>query len=333
MAFNIDYFLKINNSHGVESNKEIQLYDLKRQVNDRFTDTIDCYQVQINNVRRDLLVIRSAKNNIKSIKSRPNETFNIGDYVTFENNNWLVTEKDECNQAYTSGKIQLTNYTLKFQSSDGTILSYPCITSGKTYDNDENKIITLPSNQKSVLLPYDEYTAALEGGKRLYVDKLNKTAYKIVGSVDNTTYNYGDKGLIYFVAEQCVTKEIDDRPDLGICNYKEPNTTPPVNPINVIITCMNQNFNNNVRLGVTYNFVANAVDQHGEEVPFIQPKFTISDTYGGKVILTDSGNGTCSLKVGTISNVELCAKKLTLSCMNMVSGHSSSVVVTIVGLI
>lgn len=221
----LDYFLKINNTSGTTSKKDTQLYNLKSQVNDRFTDTIDFYNVKVSGVSQDLLIVRTTVENKKTIKSRPNEDFKIGDIVVWNNNNWLVTAKDTGNQVYTSGKMELCNYTLPFQSpTDYSILYYPCITSGKTYSNDENQVITLPSNQKSILLPFDEYTNSLSTGKRLFVDKTYKVPYEILGSVDNTTYNYGDKGLIYFIVKESQLQETDgalpkDNQALGICNY------------------------------------------------------------------------------------------------------------------
>jgi hypothetical protein len=235
MALDLDYFLKINNTFGTTNQKDTQLYNIKNHVNDRFADTIDFYTVNINGVNQDLLIIRTTDPYKKKIKTRPDEDVSVGDLIAWEDNNWLVTDKDFGNQVYTTATMQQCNYIIKFQSPDGTILSYPCITSGKSFNNDENKVITLPSNQKSVLCCFTDDTKMLKTGRRLFIDRLNETPFKIIGSVDNTTYNYGDKGLIYFVTEQDELQQSDgtlpkDRPDLGICNYFVPTTPTPPTP-------------------------------------------------------------------------------------------------------
>lgn len=228
----ISYFQKINNTYKAKSNKEVQLYHLKNHINNRFTDTIDYYSVLVNDKIQDLLIIRTNDHFQKIIKARPNEDFDVGDCINFDNNIWLVISKDMCNQVYTTGIMQLTNFIIKFQHpTTGAILSYPCITSNKTQGTGENegKYITLPDGRKSVLLPFDESTILLRNGNRFFLDKhpTEPTPYKIT-HVDTTTYNYGDKGLIELIVVEDQLQD-DDRPDLGVCDYFEPTT--PSNPV------------------------------------------------------------------------------------------------------
>lgn len=159
----------------------------------------------------------------------PLNSCSVGMYIKYKNLYWLITEFVNDNKMYQNAVMQLCTYTLKFQSPTGTILSYPCITSTKSFNQDETKVITLNSNQKSILLPFDDNTKLLTTDRRFYVDRLNNTTWHIVGGVDNTTYAYGDKGLIYFIVEQDVeqnTNQYPDRPDLGVCNYFEPIVEP-----------------------------------------------------------------------------------------------------------
>jgi hypothetical protein len=235
MAFDIDYFLKINNSYGATNKKEVQLYNLKSQINDRFSDTIDHYNVKINNVDRELLIIRTIQHNEKTIKSRPYEDFSVGDYVVFDNKTWMIISKDECNQAYTTGTMQLCNYTLKFQSPDGTILSYPCIdeTTNSVGIDETNTINTLNGIHR-IKLPFCLETDRIKVDDRFFIDKSNKFVYKIT-SVNNTEFNYSDKGLIVLTLKADSIQVTDgdkpkDRPDLGICNYFEPTVTPTPTP-------------------------------------------------------------------------------------------------------
>jgi hypothetical protein len=335
MAFDIDYFLKINNTYGATSDKDVQLYNLKSQVNNNFTDTIDFYKVKINDVERDLLIVRTVKQDEKKIKSRPDEAFNIGDTVLLENKSWLVMTKDVCNQAYTTGLMKLTNYTIKFQHpATGEILSYPCITSSTRLGQEENKFMTLGNNQKSITLPYDQITVLLANSVdktwRFFVDKhpTKPQSYKLVG-VDNTSH----EELIELIVEEDEL-QADDRVDLGVCDY----WTPPVEPEPVdpeiptrVVTISSEATNNEVKLGLTYTFTATATNELGEVITETQPRYTIDNTYGGKVVLADKLDGTATIKVNS-NAYELLGSQFTLQCMDMISGFYSSILFTIVSM-
>lgn len=224
MSFDLEYYQKINNMYGTKSKKDVQLYHLKNQINNRFTDTIDCYEVGINDGVMELLIIRTKNDYIKSIKARPFDDFNVGDYVNWESNEWMVTSKDEGNQVYTTGKMQLCNWTLKWQDETGVILSYPCITSSSSIGEDSDKVLTLPSNQKYILLPFNEHTSKLKADKRFFVDRKNPpTPYKIIGDTDTTSYN----GLIQILVEANELMPGVDNVELGICNYVKSDVTLP----------------------------------------------------------------------------------------------------------
>jgi hypothetical protein len=166
-------------------------------------------------------------------------TLDIGDiiYDTKENKYWLCIEIYNIGDIIKEGKIQLCNFTIKFQSSDGTILSYPCISTNRIQGtgDKESDIMTLPDGRKKVVLPCDENTLLLRNDDRFYLDKhpTEPRPYRIT-FVDTTALNYGEKGLIeiYCVEDQAKT---DDRPDLGICDYFEPNVNPPT-PIDTYST-------------------------------------------------------------------------------------------------
>lgn len=211
--------------------RERNLNRLQQTVANDLPHSLSCKEVQINSVNRQLNFTETKTG--YDIQSLPNETFSVGDYVIYKTLTYLITKVNGDDEVYTKGSMQLCNYTLKFQSPTGTILSYPCITSTKSFNQDESKIITLPSNQKSILCCFDENTSLIKTDDRFYVDKLNNTTWHVIGAVDNTTFNYGDKGLIYFIVEQDLEQnntEYPDRPDLGVCNYREPSgdVEPPV---------------------------------------------------------------------------------------------------------
>jgi hypothetical protein len=335
MAFDINYFLKINNTYGATSDKDVQLYNLKSQVNDRFADTIDFYKVKINEIDRDLLIVRTVNQDEKKIKSRPDEDFNIGDYVVVNNKSWLIMTKDVCNQAYTTGLMKLTNYTLKFQHPiTGAILSYPCMTSSTRLGQEENKYMTLGNNEKSILIQANQSTILLANSEaktwRFFVDKSTEDPrpYKLVG-VDNTSHD----GLIELIVQED-EKQADDRVDLGVCDYFEPVVEPePPNPEipTRIVTITSDATNNEVKLGLTYTFSAIVTNELGEVITTTQPRYSVDNIYNGKVVLVDNLNGTAEIKVNEEA-YDLLGGQFTLQCMDMVSGFSSTILFTIVGL-
>ena len=71
-----------------------------------------------------------------------------------------------------------------------------------------------------ITLPCDENTIALSTPKRFILDKnkINPTAF-IVTQNDNTSYNYGKRGLVRVTLYEHVFNPHTDRADLGICDY------------------------------------------------------------------------------------------------------------------
>lgn len=155
------------------------------------------------------------------------DRFNYGDYLFFDNSTWLCMSSFVFHNLYCKGEFTLCNWSLKWQDETGAILSYPCVTSSSSIGEDSDKVLTLPSNQKYILLPFNEQTSKLKADKRFFVDRKSPpTPYKIIGDTDTTSYNYGGKGLIQMLVEQDRLLEVDDI-ELGICNYVKPGTTLP----------------------------------------------------------------------------------------------------------
>lgn len=311
------------------STRERELTRLKQTILNDSQSSLSYKAVVINGENKSLVIDSYEKEPTKKvIKSLPNETFQVGDYVTWFDNKWLVTKADCDDEVYVDGTMQLCNYTLKFQSPNGTILSYPCITSNTKFGNTEGKYVTLPSNQKSILLPFDDNTALLTADNRMYVDKrINPTPYEIIGDIDTTTYNYGDKGLIYFVVQQSLKETTTDRPDLGICNYFEPivEPEPPV-------------------VGYSYASISYSGDLVvGGVTRTITPTFYEADNtintgitavwdidlpvgYENQFTITYVGN---QAKIKVAENYDLIEKTVVLNVMGSNGGYGGSLVLTI----
>ena len=120
----ISYFQKINTTYKSKSRQETDLYLLNRHVDECFADTVDYHVVKRNGDPFELLIIKDTDNNTfkKKIKSRPSEPFNLGDYIEWDNQIWLVTLIDTDNKTYHSGYMYLCTVPLRWQNSEGKII-------------------------------------------------------------------------------------------------------------------------------------------------------------------------------------------------------------------
>jgi hypothetical protein len=311
--------------------RERQLNRLKQTISNKAPQSLSCKDVIIGGVDRKLTINDTKIATIKEFETLPNETISAGEYMTWLNKSWLIVEADSDDEVYVNGKLTECNYTIKFQHhTTGAILSYPCITSSTRLGQEENKYMTLGNNEKSILIQSNQSTILLGVGRRLYVDKsIENPPYKIIG-IDNTSHD----GLIELIVKEDVHNSITDKPDLGVCDYFEPTVTPeppdPEVPTRVV-TISSDTTNNEVKLGLTYSFSVVVTNELGVVITETQPRYTIDNTYGGKVVLTDNLNATATLMVNE-NAYDLLGNQFTLQCMDMISGFSSSILFTIVSM-
>lgn len=149
----------------------------------------------------------------------------VGDiiYHKGERKFYICTESFNIDNIHWQGKFTLCNWILKWQKSNGEILEYPCYDINSTqYNSGEqsNRQFTIGSSQHMVTLPCDENTIALCTPRRFILDKnkVNPTVF-IVTQNDNTSYNYGQRGLVRITLYENVFNPATDRADLGICDY------------------------------------------------------------------------------------------------------------------
>lgn len=151
----------------------------------------------------------------------------VGDilYLKDMDRYYLCTESFNLDKIHYQGKLTLCNWTLKWQNEQGKILNYPCVDINSTqYNSGESysSPLTVGSSQHLIILPCDENTVVINTPQRFYLDKnyKNPTSF-IVTQNDTTSYAIGKKGLVRVTLYQYPKDENTDRPDLGICDYKE----------------------------------------------------------------------------------------------------------------
>lgn len=256
----INYFRKIQNAYNSDVKKNPKLYSLKREFNKNFDKSTDYEQFTLfDGVLKESIVIATKKDNEKKIKVRPDDTFQLGQIVDCYNEKWLITSIDPKTDFCTSGLMIECNYTLKFQNLTYDIVSYPCVVSNASQYNsgiDENKTLTIGSNQFMVYLPLNDETKQLTYDRRLFISNngTKPIPYKVTRPDDISKTNNGVGVLCLIMSQDQINLE-EDRPDLGICNYKEK----PVTPVNSIP--IKYNGNPELKIGNNYKtFTADTTD-------------------------------------------------------------------------
>lgn len=167
----------------------------------------------------------TANGSLVGFVTRITEPITVGDivYNSSTDEYMICTESMVLNGIQYVGKFTVCNWILKWQNNKGEIFEYPCQDMNSTqYNSGEtnNRTFTIGTSQHMLTLPCDENTVILESPKRFYLDKnpINPTSF-IITQNDNTSYNYGSKGLVKLTVSQYVGVVERDRPDLGICDY------------------------------------------------------------------------------------------------------------------
>ena len=205
--------------------RERNLNRLQQAINKDIPHSLSCKTVQINNHDRQLNFTETKTG--YDIQSLPNEIFSVGDYVKYKTLTYLITKVNGDDEVYTKGSMEQCNYTIKFQHpTTGTILSYPCIeeSSNMAVGIDESNIINTLNGIKRIKLPFDDNTKLITVDDRFFITKGGTNTFAVT-NVNDTEFNYGDKGLIVLTlkADSAYNPLIDKN---GICNYFEPTVEP-----------------------------------------------------------------------------------------------------------
>ena len=321
MAIDWDLYTKRLNING-STKRERDLNKLQNDIISKSVDSLSYKTVFINNIERHLMIDKNTKLSTKSIKTLPNEKIDLGNLVVWNDINWLVTEIDLDDEVYTKGTISLCNWLFKWQDSSGNILTrHSVILNASQYNSgvDGNKTITLGSNQFMVYLPLDEDTLKLTYDKRVFIDNNYQIPYKITRP-DNVSNSYNGNGLICLIMSQDVLSD-EDRPDLGLCNYFEP--TPPQPSTTCEITYLNSP---TVYIGGNAKtFTSIFKDMVGNILTDISAIWStnISIADQTKILFTDKGNNTCTLKA--VNDLSLIGRVVRLSVKNSDNTLSSFV--------
>lgn len=238
---NISYFQKINNTYKSKSRQETDLYLLNQHINECFDDTIDYHVVKKNGEPFELLIIKDTDNNTfkKKIKSRPSDPFNLGDYIEWNKQTWLITLVDTDDKTYHSGYMYLCTVPLRWQNSSGEIIERWVYSEDFTkYSNGVtgNNTVIIGDNQYGLTLPIDSETKKLKRDMRFPVDfddSEQPDVYKLTNRKTKLNDNqyFGRGGTMIVTISFDAFNPNDDKKvtmengqEVWICNYNNSNT-------------------------------------------------------------------------------------------------------------
>lgn len=170
------YFQKINNTFKSQSSQETDLFLLNRHVEDCFADSIDYHKVKRNGEDFELIITKDTDSNTqkkKKIKSRPSQPFNLGDYIDWNGQIWLVTLLDTDDKTYHSGYMYLCTILLRYQNSKGELVerwSYAEDYTKYSIGETGNSTIIVGDYQYGITVPSDEEMKKLKRGTRFVID-------------------------------------------------------------------------------------------------------------------------------------------------------------------
>lgn len=242
----MNYFIKIQNAYGTKDRREKELAKVNREMSKHFKDTYDTETVSINGVSRDLMIIKDADGNTfkKKIKSCHDEKFNLGDYVIWNNQYWIITLLDPDEKTWNRGYMFLCTILLRWQNSDGEIIERWGYSEDFTkYSGGVkgNNILQLGDNQYGITLPLDSETRKLKRDIRFPIDlddAKEPDVYKLSNrkvNLNNNLYFGRGSTMIITLSYDSFDKEDDKRvlredgTEVWICNYRSliPSPKPP----------------------------------------------------------------------------------------------------------
>lgn len=284
------------NLHGT-TQRERAKNRLINNLNNKLSASLSYKDVFLNGEETQLVINTGTKPYYKEFQSLPNQKVVMGDYVEWSNRTWLVYEADADDEIYTDGKMYECNYKLYWQDAQGNVISRMAyVQNASSYNNgeEENKVITLATNQFMVWMPLDEDTIILRNGKRMFIDNYKDapSCYKLTRP-DTVSMKFGEKGCTYYIFTQTETNTesdklvtLEDGTEVWLADYIEIDTdtpsedsptVPPENPDEMTDLRAVISGNKNLKVGFSRTYTATVTDVDGNAVEW-------DDTYSWNMV-------------------------------------------------
>lgn len=282
----INYFMKIQNAYGTKSRREKELVKINHEISKHFEDTFDTEEVLLNDIPTQLMIIKDTDGNTfkKKIKSVHGNKFNLGDYVKWNNQMWLITLVDVDEKTWNRGYMYLCTVPLRWQNLEGKIIERWVYAEDFTkYSNGVtgNNTITVGDNQYGLTLPVDEETKRLKRDMRFpmdFDDNEQPDIYKLTNRKVKLSDNqyFGRGGTMVVTMSFDAFNPNDDKKvtmkngqEVWICNYNNSHTPLPPTPSEpnetTDLRCVISG-NTNLKNGYHRTYSANFSDKNGNVV-------------------------------------------------------------------
>jgi len=164
----------ISRSNGVNSMKEYQIRDIKNRIKRDFRKSIDAEDVTINGEDHLVLITRDkGDEQIKKIKSMPDDDFNLGDIVNWNGINYIVYKRDADRRIQTKGRMYECNMKLRWRNPSGEIIERV----GKGEDATKysegvqgSNVLRIGEFQIKIIVRLDDETVLIRRGDRFMID-------------------------------------------------------------------------------------------------------------------------------------------------------------------
>lgn len=277
----LDYYIKLQNAYGVNSKREKNLLKINSQMSNHFYDTFSPETVLVNGRKIDMMIIKDTDGNTykRKFKTKHNDYINLGEYVYWNNQYWLITFLDVDDKTWHRGYIYLCTVPLRWQDDTGKTIEKWAFSedftkySKGTYGN--TTIIT-GDNQYGLTVGVDDDTKRLHRDMRFAIDfegVAEPDVYKLTNrkmALEN--YEYFNRGatMILTLSYDAFNKNTDklvelDNNRIWICDYNS-TTTPPSPPSEENLGKVVISFNGKpeLKIGGNYKTFTAMLDKNGE---------------------------------------------------------------------
>lgn len=216
----------------------------------------------------------------------------VGDYFhdIKDNTYWLVSESFNENDIQYRGKMIQCNYQLRWQLSNGDIVSrWANIVSASKYDVGENgnNTIFLTSNNYTILIGFCEEGFELEG-KRVFIDRkpVSTKVFKIT-RYDDPLYDTGSVvgSLMSFVTDKTELDITVDNQELRICDYNSSTPSTPTLPSQEMIVSISGG--DTLRIERKKSWNVSFTDKDGNEVEYTDFTWNVKSDFDVTQTVTD----------------------------------------------
>ena len=164
----------VSRSNGVNTMKEFQIRDIKNKITRDFQKSIDAENVTINGKNHLVLITRDkGDEQIKKIKSLPDDHFDLGNIVNWNGTNYIIYKMDADRRIQSKGRMYECNMKIRWRNYKGEIVER--IGKGedatKYGEGTEGTFrLRIGKFQLKLIVPLDSETVLIERDDRFLID-------------------------------------------------------------------------------------------------------------------------------------------------------------------